>query len=671
MDTEMIGFDTETTGLDIRHGAEPFLVTTCNSNNMFAFWEWDVDPLTRKVQANPDDLKDIQELIESPKVVSDLVLQNPKFDVAAMASVIPGLKWPWERTWDTLLAGHLLSSSRPHDLTTMVLQYLGIDVKPFDRELEVATKEARRMARSEYPDWRIAKKGLPEMPSVSAKLWKNDTWLPRAIAKEKEYDDDHPWWTVCSKYANTDSITTLALFTQMEKELKERNLWAIYLERLKLLPLIYQMEGYGITLSRDRLEEIQEEYREESEIAGRKCLNISQSLGYKLELPKSGNNKSLTEFVFDGLSLEPQKVSKKTGEPSLDKTVMEYYEVTLPQKSKGYHFIKSLGNKRKRDTALSYLEGYQKYWHAIDSNDWYRLHPSLNPTGSRTLRWSSQYPNEQNISKKEGFNLRYAFGPAPGREWWALDYDNLELRIPAYECQEPAMLKLFENPTEPPYYGSYHLLVFDILHPTMFAKHGVDVKNKFKSTWYQWTKNGNFAELYGAIETSGTADKAYHVPGAQRRVAKYLTKKAELNQYWIDYANENGYVETMPDRSIPCGKGDPRSSGRGYPIECPVNQWGKISPTIPFNYHVQGTACWVMMRAMIKVQEYLEGLDRDYRMIMNVHDEIVLDFPFRKNRGNLPKIRKVRSLMESCGKDINVPLTCGIDYHPDNWSVAA
>ena len=58
---------------------------------------------------------------------------------------------------------------------------------------------------------------------------------------------------------------------------------------------------------------------------------------------------------------------------------------------------------------------------ACDLSNWRKLHTSLNMCGTDTLRWSSNNPNSQNISKKEGFNLRYAFGPAPGREWWSLD----------------------------------------------------------------------------------------------------------------------------------------------------------------------------------------------------------------------------------------------------------
>jgi len=528
--------------------------------------------------------------------------------------------------------------------------------------MQEAVKRLRARARSEHPEWRIAHRDLPEMPSAKTTVWKYDCWLLLGTDEEQLLID----------YANSDSVATLALWQVQEPLLKERGLWKIYQERLKMLPMVVEIEDYGVTISRKRLDELQTRFSEEAETAGRKCVNIAKSYSYDLTLPKSGNNNSLREFAFDRMQLPPIARSKKTGEPSLDKATLEFWTTTLPPRSKQLTFVRSLLGKRSRDTALSYMKGYQRFWLPYDSfaddwgGEWFRLHPNLNPTGTDTLRWSSSNPNSQNISKKDSFNLRYAFGPAPGREWWSLDYDNLELRIPAYEAGEDDMVQLFERPDDPPYFGSYHLLVFDLLHPEEFRKHGIEVKNLFKSTLYQWTKNGNFATQYGAVEESGTADRAFHVQGAQRRIKGKFRKITELNHAMIRQAERTGYVETIPDKEV-----DPK---RGYPLLCTRSRWGGIKPTVPLNYHTQGTACWIMMRAMIKVREYLQHISRpphrgEYRMVMNVHDEIVLDFPTGKHaRSNVYIVDRVRELMESVGDAVGVPLTVGVDYHPDNWS---
>ena len=79
------------------------------------------------------------------------------------------------------------------------------------------------------------------------------------------------------------------------------------------------------------------------------------------------------------------------------------------------------------------------------------------------------------------------------------------------------------------------------------------------------------------------------------------------------------------------------------------------------------------MRAMVKTQAYLDTLNarkgsKGYHIVMNVHDEIVLDFPQKKGRGNLPIVNRVRKLLESIGPDVGVVLTCGANYHQSNWS---
>jgi DNA polymerase I-like protein with 3'-5' exonuclease and polymerase domains len=557
----------------------------------------------------------------------------------------------------------------------MALVYLDVDIQPYEDRLLEACNEARKIAKSKYPDWIIAKAGLPEMPSVKGKPAKNDAWLPRAIAKEEGYPKDHPWWTVCSDYALMDAEATLALFKRQRELLKEQGLWEIYLERLKVLPVAYEIESRGMTLSRSRLEELQERLIEESTESEKICVRLSE--GHLDKLPRSGASNALRTTLFDYFKLESSRTTDK-GAPSLDKYALDDWVATLPQKSKERLFIQELRKFRKRQTGLSYLQSYQKFWleKVLNQGESYVLYPSLNPTGTDTLRWSSQSPNAQQISKQDDVNLRYCFGPAPGREWWSLDAKNLELRIPAYEAEESEMIELFEREEEPPYYGSYHLLVFSILHPRDFEKYGAECKSRFVATKYQWVKNGNFAVQYGAVEQSGTADRAYHVPGAQKRIQGRFKRIARLNQYWIKYAEEHGYVETIPDKSV-----DPR---RGYPLQCKRSKWGKILPTVPFNYHVQGTACWWMARAMVKVQSYLDRLNQKssggYYMNMQVHDEVVLDFPKGKVRTslssgedgvwceNLARVRKIARLMESCGDDIGVKTPVGIEYHPDNWS---
>lgn len=745
-----LAIDSECSGLDLRHSARPFFVTTCTAMGVQQWWEWDVNPITREVVIPDSDLDDIQSLISSS---SQLVLQNAKFDVTALASVRGsfGSQWRWDVTVDTLVAGHLLASNQPHNLTAMAVHYLGINIQPFEDALHDASNKARRVARSKYKNWFLANAGEDGMPSVkggaakngrgveTGNPWKADTWLPRAIAQHEGYPDDHPWWTVLRDYANADSAVTVALWPVMEEELRRRGLTRIFEERMKLLPITYRMESYGVSVNSKRLNEMLHSYKSEVSDMERRCKNIAASYldtsgnsvdnlnygkPYQLNLPKAGVNDSLRRFCFDIMKLKPIRNPKaKTSNPTLDsKNAIPYYLSTLPERSKELLFMKSLTVKRKRDTALSFMEGYERFWLPIvdtrgrEIEDWFRLHPNLNMCGTDTLRWSCSSPNEQQISKQgmpcpdcfgeggdcvkcEGKgidprNLRYCFGPAPGREWWSLDAKNIEARLPAYKSGEQDLIALYEKPDDPPYYGSGHLLNFHTVYPELWdaelARVGIEkvgpaCKKKYAATYYQWCKNGGFAVQYGAVDKEGgggTADQAFHKIGAHRLLKTRFSKLEALNIWCIRQAEKFGYVETMPDKTV-----DPQ---RGYPLMCSRTEWGRILPTVPLNYYIQGTACWWMMKAMIRCQTQLDEWNRglaysDYHLVMQVHDELVFDFPKSSvhpredvdktrpdgckliRRSNLWRIQKIRKLMEQGGDDIGIPTPVSCEFHETSW----
>ena len=157
-------------GLDFRHGAGPFLITTCEPDKKPRYWEFFVDPLRRKASIDKRSLRDIEDYLDS---ATGIVFHNMKFDITALSTILPGLvrKWvesEWGKLHDTLLAGHILNSGRRHDLTTMGIEWLGVDIEKYEKAMETAVQKARRYCRSNLPHWRIAKHGLPEMPSTKA-----------------------------------------------------------------------------------------------------------------------------------------------------------------------------------------------------------------------------------------------------------------------------------------------------------------------------------------------------------------------------------------------------------------------------------------------------------------------------------------------------------------------
>jgi DNA polymerase I-like protein with 3'-5' exonuclease and polymerase domains len=719
----MLSLDTEDSGRDFFHGSRPFLVTVCRDDGTQQYWQWEIDPLTRNPLIPDEDRSAVRKIIKTvagwqkfaPDVQENhvVILQNGKFDITALesAGIIQHGEWPWAMTRDTLLAGHLLASNMPHNLTDMTSQYLGIDIQPFEEKVKAACKEARSIARREFPDWRIAKEGLEDMPSVKGSgsggrdnekdvVWKNDMWLLRAMAKELKLSSNHPWWTLVSDYANADSAVTLPLWKAQKQQLEERGLMKIYRERLKLLPIAHRMEHDGVTVLGDRLDELSELYSLQVEERGRLCKNIAWSFKYELELPKGASpNGSLRRFMLDVMNLEPVYSKKsKSGEPTLNKDAMQHWQLTLENNSKQKVFVDTLLGKRARDTQLSFLRDYRRFALPTDHESFWKLHPNINCTGTDTLRWSHSNPNSSNISKKEMeckkcdgegcvscgqtglelYNLRSCFGPSVGREWWSLDAQNIELRIPAYVSGEPALIALFERPNDPPFYGSQHLLNFSVVYEDVWEdavikvgieKAGPWCKKTYRDTWYQWIKNLDFAIQYQCGRA--TADKAAHRDGSFDRLKKSFDKLEALNQQQIKFANRHGYVETLPDKSV-----DP---DHGYPLLCTRTERGDILTTIPLSYFVQGNAMWWTASAMIKVQDQLDEWRRkdgfDGRIALQIHDELVLDMPASEispevdvNKSNLWRIRVIQDHMKKCGENIGIPTPTGAEWHEHDWS---
>ena len=690
----MIALDTECTGLDLYHGATPYFVSVCDEDRRVSFWEWEVDPLTRAVCVPKEDVKEIGDLLAqqdwsrfAPDVAGrhGLVAQNGKFDCAALASIGVG-NWPWSVCHDTLIASHVLASNQPHDLTSLALHYLGVDIQPYEDTLQDACVRARRLARKHFANWRIAKAGLPEMPSVKAsgsdrsgrgteseKSWKSDGWLPRRIAQElgpPDFPDDHPWHTVLKRYANADSAVTLALWIVLHKELHKRGLWEWYVWKNRLMELAYRMERKGVTVSQERMESQEKEFRAKSQICKSVCRRIAKQFNYDLQLPVKGLNNSLRDFCFGPLGLPVVKTTDN-GNASLDKYALEIYQVTLEPGSVPLRFLTSLLSSRKADTALGFIESYKKF--GLPFRDgWLLLHPSTNPCGTDSTRFSMSNPNGQQIAKQEEINLRKSFGPAPGREWYSADAKNIELRIPAYVAGEKDMIALFEKSKEPPFYGSNHLLNFSTIYPDIWEKElaevGIDrvgphVKSKYDGSWYTYAKNTGLGIQYRAGRA--TADKAAHRPGAYDLIHSRFAAIHGidgLNDRLVRFARKHGYVETLPDKSI-----NPK---QGYPLMVARNEFGKVLDTTPLNYMVQGTAGVWMGQALLRCQAQLDrwfaedGFDGF--ITLTVHDEIVFDLPVAAD--NREKMTMLRELMEQGGEDIGVPTPVSVEYHENNWA---
>lgn len=454
----LISLDTETTGVDFAHGAKPFLITTYDDTNQIRHCEWDVDPLTRQPHIVEEDVQFFQRLIDSAELV---YFHNSKFDIRALRTI--GIDVPWHKVRDSYVASHLLGSNEDKNLTDCVGRFLERwDMEKYEIKVKEVTKAVRAIVKKHYPEWKIAREGDEDMPSVKGsskrdedKPWKADMWLTRALYRADPSKIPHAqheeWLDACPRYANADSEYTLSLGLVMEQHIRDRGHWKHYMHRLELVRADFDMEEYGTTLIGEYTEDTIDEYDRFCAEAGAALVEIAAGYGHDLELAQGAAlNDNMREFFYGAEHLHcprcdyfkrikhwngegmpdtahcpkclkgtkrrasvqqpmqyshqpnlslPIIESAKTGNATLDKTAMQEYLGTL--EGEALEFIKLLLSKRKHDTDLSYMRMYQRYWVLTDHKGYFRIHPSINPCGTDHLRQSCNSPNLQNVGGQE------------------------------------------------------------------------------------------------------------------------------------------------------------------------------------------------------------------------------------------------------------------------------
>lgn len=739
-----ISLDTETPGLDFARGKVKPFMATAHSQDWEAprCWEWPVDPLTRQPDIPESHIDEIAELMDEAELI---YMHNSKFDSRALSAI--GLCLPWEKVRDTLVAGHILASNHPHNLTDMCIEYLGEDIEEYEVAVKGVVTTCRAIVKKErqFRNWKLAKEGDPDMPSVKTsskrdedKPWKNDMWLPKALIKAgwTGYAPDH-WKTATMVYACADAIATVNLGPCVEALIRERGYWPHYEHQLQVMRAACEMECTGTTViggyteatidayersgaeAAAEMKCIADEYEHDLELARGAALNDNmrqffygskvwccRSCDYKKAVkhwngepvgqggacPKCAKGNRYKVAKYSELQLQvqgnldlPVIESEKTGNATLDKVAMQEYMGTL--EGNALEFMRLLTEKRKHDTDLMYMRAYQRFWVPIPGvSGYYKIHPFLNPFNTDHMRWTSFGPNLQNVggqedkceecegrgcehcggSGKTRVSVKNCFGPAPGREWYSMDYRSIEARLPAYESGEPKMLEVFERPDEPPYWGNLYLLNASVLYADEYWPLAQD-EGRFRKEHPRLYKRSKFfilAKNYGAGRHKG--DLLSGIEDSYDLVDREFPLLSALQERILRDAKRTGWVHTIPDRTV-----DPT---KGYPLLASRSDDGGVLSTTPFNYHTSGTAGWCLNTAVLRCgqrcAEWREG-GFDARMPLQVHDEILFDFPRGpREDSNEWRARELQTLMEQSGKNLvpSIPTPVKVEYHARTWA---
>ena len=419
-------------------------------------------------------------------------------------------------------------------------------------------------------------------------------------------------------YAAEDADITLRLWKFFKPQLHKNNVTKVYesLER-PLVPVLADMERNGIKVDRDTLSRMSNSFAQK--MAGLEA-EIFQLAGRNFNV---GSPKQLGEVLFDELEIPGGKRGKTgayaTGAEILEDLTVEGYE--LPSKVLDWRQLSKLKS--------TYTDALQDHIN-IETG---RVHTSYSMAGTSTGRLSSTDPNLQNIPirSEDGRKIREAFICEEGSILLSLDYSQIELRILAQIAELDALKEAFFQGQD------IHALTASQMFDVPLEGMDPMIRRQAKAI--------NFGIIYG-ISGYGLA-RNLRIPRkeAQSFIDKYFERFPGIKDYMestVNFAKENGYVETLFGRRIHTPEINTRGPQVGF------------SKRAAINAPIQGTAADVIRRAMIMMPEAIAGLPA--KMLLQVHDELL----FEVSRDAVDEtILVVKEIMENAAMpaiEMDVPL---------------
>ena len=433
-----------------------------------------------------------------------------------------------------------------------------------------------------------------------------------------------------AEYSAEDSDVSLqlhrALWSQLERLPRLRKLY----EEIEqpLVPVLLDMEHLGVLIDAAML-------RKQSHEIAKSLLGLEQAahaaagMSFNLDSPKQ-----LQEILFGKLGLPVQRKTA-TGQPSTAEDVLEELagDYELPRIILDYRGLAKL-----KSTYTDKLPGQ------VDPRTG-RVHTSYHQAVAATGRLSSTDPNLQNIPVRtpEGRRIRQAFIAPPGHVLMAADYSQIELRIMAHLSGDASLLRAFAEDR-------------DIHQATAAEVFGLE-PSAVTADQRRAAKAINFGLIYGMSAFGLARQLGIDRGAAQQYVDLYFQRYPGVKRYMDDtrgMAREQGFVETVFGRRLYLP--DIRSRNQG------LRQYAERSA---INAPMQGTAADIIKRAMIGVHEWLAGGHVPARLVMQVHDELVLEV--REDAVDSVE-RGLRERM-SAAAELRVPLRVDVGRGP-HWDAA-
>jgi len=371
--------------------------------------------------------------------------------------------------------------------------------------------------------------------------------------------------------------------------LRSRNLWTLYdtVER-PLVPVLARMEEAGVRVDVDYLRGLVGELTDEARsLEG----EVQELAGHRFMV---NSTKQLRAVLFEELGLQPQKKTKtgfSTDASSLEKLRGQH---EIVDKLLRYREVEKL-RSTYGDSLLSEV--------AADG----RIHATFNQTVARTGRLSSDQPNLHNIPVRteDGRRFRRAFVPAEGCRFCVADYNQIELRVIAHLAEDPGLIEAFEARRD----------IHTATAARIFGVEPGEVTHRQRSR----AKMVSYGLAYG-MEAYGLAQRlSVPVEEAAAILAAYFVAFPNVKAYMdrtVREARDKGYTETLFGRR----RLIPELASSNYRIR----QAGERQA---MNAGIQGLAADIFKVALVRVDGGLTAAAMDSRLVLQVHDEVILEVP--------------------------------------------
>ena len=445
------------------------------------------------------------------------------------------------------------------------------------------------------------------------------------IVKKGSYPDfSYVPISLATTYAAADALQTFRLFKLFKGKLAEHKLEQLYYDiELPVSSVLCDMEKCGIGIDTGIIEQLNKRVSQELETIIGKINAYIDKPDYTLNL---NSPKQIEELLFNILRLPPQKKSNKKTGYSTDQEVLQ----TLAKINPVPAMILQYRSLQKLKSG--YLDALPTYINPKTQ----KIHTTFSQTTAATGRLSSYEPNLQNIplSSVYGREIRSAFIPDSGYQFISADYSQIELRVLAFLSQDANLIQAFlENR--------------DIHRETSSRLFGVAL-DQVTDEQRQIGKRINFSILYGLTPYGLAKDLDISHGDAKQYIERYFEQYPSVGPWMesiIAFAKEHGYVQTLWGRRryVP---GIYEKNASLY----------NLARRIAINTVAQGTAAEIMKRGMVNLYEKLKTEFGDAKILIQIHDELLLSVPQGKEQAVGDCVRHILEHVV----DWNVPLTVTI-----------